>query len=230
MNRLTKEYHIGSTHEISCTKRHMFKYIPLHFHEFYEIEYVLNGEGKCVLNGENYERNTGTLFFMTPLDCHELDAVGSDFVNIMFSEQLISSDLLEPFLRYSAPKAIPITEEERPFFESLFNEMIKNSENTVYCTTLLQCLLLKLTQLLPINETAHLSSAVSQMHFFIRTNFQKKITLEDAAAYANLTPTYASALFKKEMQINFKAFVDALRFDLARKLLITSTQPVNKIC
>lgn len=230
MNRLTKDYHIGSTHEISCSKRHLYKYIPLHFHEFYEIEYVLNGEGSCVLNGETYERSNGMLFFMTPLDCHELDAVGSDFINVMFTEQLVSSGYLEPFLRYSAPKAIPIEESERPFFESLFSEMVKFNDNTAYCTSLLSCLLLKLTQMLPIDNTGLLSSAVSKMHFFILTNFQNKITLEDAAAYANLTPSYASALFKKEMQVNFKAFVDSLRFDLARKLLLTSTQPVSKIC
>lgn len=230
MNRLTKNYHIGSTHEISCSLRHLEKNIPLHFHEFYEIEYVLMGNGTCVLNGEVYPRVEGMLFFMTPLDCHELNVSNSDFYNVMFTEHMVPSKYLEHFLRYSAPKAIPIEEAERPFFSALFKELTENGENREYCISLLSTMLLKLEQLLPVYNASNLSDSVSKMYIYTMTNFQNKITLEQVAAHAGLTPAYASALFKKEMQINFKALVDSLRFDLSRKLLLSTNHSVAKIC
>lgn len=230
MNRFTKDYNIGNARDVHIRKKNLHRPITLHFHEFYEIEYVMRGNGGCELNGEKYDHHPGMLFFMTPLDCHSLDCYDSDIINVMFTEQFVDSGYLEPFLRYSAPKAIEINENDRPFFNHLFEEMAESNEDPEYSAALLTCLLIKLRNMLPEQTSLPLSNAVSKMHFFALTNFQNKITLDDAADNVGLTPSYASALFKKEMGVNFKTFLDSLRFDLARKLLLSSDQTVSKIC
>ena len=229
IKKLSKETELGKSN-ISASKKHLHNDCFIHWHEFYEIEYVMRGHGSCELNGERYDHHPGMLFFMTPLDCHSLDCHDSDIINVMFTEQFVDSGYLEPFLRYSAPKAIPINEEDLPFFNQLLCEMAESNENPEYSAALLTCLLIKLRNMLPEQTSSPLSNAVSKMHLYALTNFQNKITLDDAADHVGLTPSYASALFKKEMGVNFKTFLDSLRFDLARKLLISSDQTVSKIC
>ena len=68
------------------------------------------------------------------------------------------------------------------------------------------------------------------MQFYIINHFREKVTLEDVAKYVGLTPTYASAVFKKEMDTNFKKYLNDLRFSYAKKLLTCSDMSVTQIC
>lgn len=229
MEKYLKREHIGKQ-EISAAKKSIYEDCSAHFHEFYEIEYVCNGSGSCILNGQSFALEGGMLFFMTPLDCHCVRSPGAEIFNVMFSEQFVDFSYLEPFLRYSAPKAIAIETHERPFFELLLSEMSQNRNHPRYLVSLLECLLIKLSQMLSINDNKALSKAVSKMHFYALNNFQGKVTLDAAADFASMTPAYASALFKREMQISFKEYLDSLRFDHAKKLLVCSKLSVAEIC
>lgn len=44
--------------------------IPLHWHEFYELSYVVSGKGEHRLNGSSYPLSSGTIFLLTPADFH----------------------------------------------------------------------------------------------------------------------------------------------------------------
>ena len=229
MQKLRKEKNIGER-GIAASQKHIQGSYTTHFHDFFEIEYVLQGSGRYMLSGQTFQCTDGMLFFMTPVDYHGVESEGADIVNVMFTEQSVAIQFLEPFLRYSAPKGISIEPKERSFFETLFSELARAENKTEYSAALLDCLLLKLAQLLPMLGNHSLNSAVSKMHFYVLNNYKKQISLQAAADCAGLTPTYASALFKKEMQISFKEYVDSLRFDYAKKQLLCSTQQVAKIC
>ena len=68
------------------------------------------------------------------------------------------------------------------------------------------------------------------MTFYIINHFREKIGLNDIAAAVGITPNYASAVFKEEMQINIKKYLDDMRFNYAKKLLIYSDLTVQQIC
>lgn len=55
---------------------------------------------------------------------------------------------------------------------------------------------------------------------FVRKNYMKKITLEETAALVFLSPAYFSRIFKEEMNLNFNVYVNQVRVEAARKLLI----------
>jgi len=229
MQKLMKSEQIGKQ-EISVNKKHINAYCNTHFHEFYEIEYVCNGSGKCILNGQSYPMESGMLFFMTPLDYHSVYSDGTEIFNVMFSQHFVDFSYLEPFLNHSAPKAFAAALQERPFFELLLSEMSKNQSNVRYQVSLLECLLMKLSQKVHVTEEKVPNKAVSKMHFYALNNFRGKATLEEAADFAGMTPTYASALFKREMQVSFKGYIDSLRFDHAKKMLRSSKLSVAEIC
>ena len=55
---------------------------------------------------------------------------------------------------------------------------------------------------------------------FIKKNYMNRITLEEAAACVYLSPAYFSRIFKEEMGCNFNAYVNHVRVDAAKKLLL----------
>jgi len=170
------------------------------------------------------------LFFLTPIDCHSVRTGGLELVNIMFSEYLVDFGLLEPFLRYGSARTVEVDPAVRPFLEQLFREIVENSANTDYCAALMGCLLRKMAQLFSCPQGGGTGGTLSRIHSYIITNYREGITLGSVAAHVGLTPSYVSALFKKEMRVGFKEYLNSLRLEYARKLLITTEQSVQKIC
>jgi two-component system response regulator YesN len=58
---------------------------------------------------------------------------------------------------------------------------------------------------------------------YIRRNYAKKITLEDVASYVYLSPSYFSKVFKDEMDMNFNAYLNKVRIDKAKQLLMNDS-------
>ena len=227
--KLTKEAEIGNG-SISASKKHLNSDCATHWHEFYEIEYVLNGSGECQINNSCFEIKNGMLFFMTPVDFHTVKGADATVINIMFSSEMTTQKNLLPFTNLVAPKAIEITSENCGFIETVLEEVIENKNNPQYCSALIDVLLLKLTERLNVVTQDKEYNHSQKMTFYIINHFREKIGLNDVAAAVGITPNYASAVFKEEMQINIKKYLDDMRFDYAKKLLIYSDLTVQQIC
>ena len=55
---------------------------------------------------------------------------------------------------------------------------------------------------------------------FIKRNYMKKITLEDVASYVYLSPSYFSKIFKQEMKMSFNNYLNFVRVEMSKKLLL----------
>ncbi len=55
---------------------------------------------------------------------------------------------------------------------------------------------------------------------YIKRNYMNKLTLEETAAYVFLSPAYFSRVFKEEMGDNFNVYVNSVRVEAAKKLLL----------
>ena len=60
----------------------------------------------------------------------------------------------------------------------------------------------------------------------VRKNYMNRITLEETAAKVFLSPAYFSRIFKEEMGDNFNAYVNSVRVEAARRLLLNETIPL----
>lgn len=63
----------------------------------------------------------------------------------------------------------------------------------------------------------------------LRRNYEKEVTLADAASAVSLSPKYVSRLFKSVTGKNFSQYRIQLRMDDAEKLLKTSSLNINQI-
>ncbi len=64
---------------------------------------------------------------------------------------------------------------------------------------------------------------------YVKKNYMKKITLEETAALVYLSPAYFSRIFKDEMGENFNSYVNQIRVEAARKLLLNESVSLTDI-
>ncbi|SFS71735.1 helix-turn-helix domain-containing protein [Paenibacillus sp. BC26] len=65
-----------------------------------------------------------------------------------------------------------------------------------------------------------LSKDIARSVRFIQDRFHEDISLQQIAQYLELTPNYLSVLFKKELQMNFSEYLNRIRLEKAKELLL----------
>ncbi len=64
---------------------------------------------------------------------------------------------------------------------------------------------------------------------YIRRNYMKKVTLDEVSENAALSPSYFSRIFKKEMKTSFNSYLNNVRIEMSKKLLLDEDIPLSDI-
>ncbi len=205
-------------------------YAP-HGHEFFEIEYVIDGDGVYEIDGKEYKIAPKTLFFMIPTNVHAIKASNARIINIMFTYNFKSDTSHIGALLLSQPPCFTLDDETNDFLRVVLSEIVRVSDtDTEYAMTLLRCAIYRLVE--GHGTQSHIlpaSSYVRDAILFIYENFSSNIGLEATASHVGLTASYFSDLFHKEIGVTFKAFLDDIRLSYAKKLLRYTALSVKEI-
>lgn len=227
MQRFTKEHFIGHSPLVAREKTINGEYKP-HRHEFYEIEYILSGSGEYRIDDTVYPIREGMLFFMTPFHLHSVFAKNCRVYNIMFSEELCNNDFLIQLLHSNHSPALDTQNEQTDFWQVLLRETVASEQNTVFASYLLNCILGKLVS--QQDSTAHYGTPIKKAILYILHHFRENPTLAQTAEHVGYAPSYFSAIFKEEIGVGYKEYLDRLRFHYALKLIKHSQMPINQVC
>lgn len=107
--------------------------------------------------------------------------------------------------------------------EKILNINVNTFESTMLC--ILEDIFTTMKDTESIKEIKVIQSVLN----YIEKNFQKGVTLEEAAEYVHLSPFYLSKLFKKELKINFVNYVTERKIQKAKYLLESTDMPVINI-
>lgn len=80
-----------------------------------------------------------------------------------------------------------------------------------------------------ISEFYQSQQSMKKAKRYIELNYNRTITLEDAAASVNLSPNYFSNLFKATYGENFIGFLTKMRMEKARKLVLKNEYSLKEI-
>lgn len=227
--------------------------ISLHWHEFYEMTYIISGSGQHVLNGKRSPLEAGTLFLLTPVDFHEvIPDKGShlELFNVIFSEEMLNNALRERLFLSSEQMTFtfePGEAMERDFRalwaeyeerEDGFEEVIQATLIRILIRLSRQCLrsLKQQAAMQPDDDGTVIEAALPPMHIAVRKainyihyHFRDSVTLADAAAQAQYSPQYFSECFKTVTGISFQTYLGGLRLRFAKSLLHSTDLPVTQI-
>ncbi|MFD2611176.1 helix-turn-helix transcriptional regulator [Paenibacillus gansuensis] len=221
--------------------------IALHWHEFYELSFVVSGAGEHRLNGSSYPLSAGTVFLLTPADFHELVSLADqplEIYNFIFTEALLDDRLYHWLFSGGLRLQAQLPEEQRRRvyldYERLHEETAvwqEGSEIVVKAT--LQRLLVDLYRASAVNymeprsqlaEPQNLNLNLQKALIYIHHHFRENLSLDDAAAQANYSATYFSESFSKSIGQPFQRYLQNVRMQFAESLLKASALPVTEIC
>jgi len=203
-----------------------------HWHDFFEIEFIIGGKGSYIIDGREYTLCNNMLFFMTPINFHSVHIDGEvELVNVMFCENICNSDILGRLISGINENGAHLSSEDASFVRSLLSELVfaTNEGNYLYYEYLLNSLLIKISRIMNAKSSRALSH-IQKAILFIISNFRNNITLTDTANYVGLSPAYLSSVFSEELGVTFKEYTDRIRLDYAKNILLHSNLSVTDVC
>ncbi len=216
----------------------------LHFHDFFELSLIYEGESDFLVNGELLTLSPGTVHLVTPSDYHmQKTAAGQSFryYNLIFSADVLSDTVAEALERQAAPICLhptpPLAKEIFALAKRLLEEyeQLGRFKPPAFCEELIQhgiealCILIlramptfgggEEDRLLPIRRALTI----------IRRNYRQKLTLQEIAEQVYLSPAYFSQLFHKTMGVPFSEYLTDYRLQVAARYLRSGNLPMKEV-
>ena len=233
---VTLPYDDNKRESIFCCKRVLCDGYALHSHNFFEIEFLMDGEGIQIINGKRYPWRAGTICFFAPTDFHEIVAISPlTFYNISFDAEGVSKETVERLMDLGE-NAFASAGIEQSHFEKLASMLADATEHSEifgeeYTALLLKCFLAHLYRIADyLTRLNAQQPLVKKAALFMHANFNKKITLSEIAADVHLSSAYLSKLFSEGMGMPVFRYLAELRIDYAKKLLDSTADSVTEVC
>ena len=212
---------------ITIKKRKLIKDYPIHFHNFFEIEYILSGEGVTYINNTPFKISAGNLIFITPTDFQSIEVkTPLEIINLNFT-----SDWIDKSIVHFCESATVLKNIKDNNVLSALNEFDNNLPHKDLCIRgYLNALLVEiLRQNIPYlsdsqNEISH------RIAHYIKIHHSEKITLESIATAFGYSPNYISTVFSKSYNITLKQFIINTRLEHSLKMLLSTNVSVTSIC
>lgn len=213
---------------ISSSQKKFCGSMAPHGHDFFELEFIVDGHGTYIIDGKEYEIKKNTLFFMSPAHIHSLKNVEATLINVMFSHEYSKETLYITVPMIDSPYFL-FRSDDGILIHALLNELVKvNESDTSYAMLLIHCIMSKLYHhQQPMGNQPALY--VRKSIIYMLENFQKGITLKEIGNYLGLSSAYFSNLFRSQTGINFKSYLDNIRFSYAKKLLALTPLSVQEV-
>lgn len=202
---------------------------PLHQHDYYEIEYIAEGNGTHLINDKVYPVQKGDLLFITPMDFHGFETQNIKTITLNFFAKDMSPEIAQILTYLNANVVEKVDEKTVSDLRYLVNVFKSNREyaalqikNTIEIIILDQFGRKALSF-----EKKYASDSISQAIGFININFRQEINLNLIEDKFNVSPTYFSREFKRRTGVCFNDYLAEKRFDYAKKLLKNGNRVID---
>ncbi len=211
-----------------------------HWHMFFELEFILSGDGTQTINGNSYKMRRGEIHILRPTDIHEFDwSVAPKLYLIQFEKNHVSESL---YKRLSALKSDPITyltEDDFHLCEAccISLDKIKEHSDPTSLDKIRRMLDLVLSVFLgnaesKPSEARHsgkTDSLTPEIVGYIRENYCHPITADEIARHFGFNTNYFRRLFRRSFGFGIADYLKLLRLELAKNLLIGTNAKVYDV-
>lgn len=198
-----------------------------HFHACYELIYAMENTVEVTANGCNVVLYQGEFFLIPPYTVHSMVIPKNvkTWVGVFSGDFVVDFAKKHKYTRFSKFRC-----------DSNIQTIIKNNllfQGTPEHYTTIGCLNMVCGQCLK-NATEAVSDKGGEFTYkiieYICDNLAQDLTLKGLADSLKYEYHYFSSLFHACFQVNFKAFINMLRFEKACGLLADKSQDITDIC
>ena len=198
-----------------------------HFHACYELICSVRGNCKVSLNGDGTVLEECELVLVPPYTVHSL-VIPKDaetWVGVFsedFVEDFSKKNRLYRFSKFTCDENVwPIIK------DNLLYQGTPEHYMAIGCLNMVCGQCIKNSVLLSAEKSGELNFKVID---YISRNLRDDITLKDIADSLKYEYHYFSSLFHSCFQVNFKSFVNMLRFEKACGMLSDKSMDITRVC
>ncbi len=207
---------------------------PLHSHDYYEIEIIVDGEAIHNLNAESYEIKRGSAYILGPASFHSYDIKKPlRLYCINFDGTAIPERLFFKMATIGAGKKIDISDGRLPDIITLSELLVretrkKNGGCSVELCAAILSMLLENAQEEP-REFNSFDVGMQRALIYLNLHFYESPSLAEVAKEANYHPNYFSEMFSSYFGQSFSSKLNDLKVNYA-KVLLKSGFSVTETC
>lgn len=215
-----------------------------HFHEDYEVVYVISGQYDFTVDGRTETLREGDFGLVFPNQVHSCHCNENEKIHIWFAD--FSADLVNTFTHdMRGMKGLTHRFCGRDTFaESLVQRYIAefadyNEEQFLYggridCKYEAQALLYSICaefvqQVEIVSDNAPSDVLISRVAKYIQEHFCEDISLSSMAADLGYDRFYLSRMFNQVFQMNFRQYINSCRIAHAKQLMLETKSSITDI-
>ena len=212
----------------------------MHFHDSIEITLLIKGSCNQIINGTEYAMPTYTYTIMWRQDCHKFYDYSPDnlLYNLMISPSLLPETLLKKLEATPSDKICTLPKDVGKTVISIMDTLAQSQNFTQsYMPNLSSSLCQNLVDIFfchykthPTSKITSNESLIQNALLYINAHYTEPISLSGIAKYVNCNAPHLSESFHKKMNLTIKEYITILRIKKAKKLLVTTNEPISNIC
>ncbi len=213
----------------------------LHWHEYFEVEFICGGEGSHHYNQSVTTLHRGSAYFIRPVDFHDVVAKENTplrLYHIAFDSPALSPEVTDLITATGGMISVQFTEEESDFIEAqcafLLHQFQKRPPGSRYAIRAgveqLLLMLLQRSEEYSREGEEWVSPLMQQIITYIRFHFRSPLHLYDLAKLFHLSTNYLGELFYTTIGVRFQEYLTEVRLEYARTLLLTTELTVSQVC
>lgn len=236
LNEIRTVY-LDSTLDIEAYRfKGIMQKFPAHFHEYYVIGFIEEGQRHLVCKGEEYIINPGDLLLFNPYDthsCEQIDGRTLDYRCINVQPEVMQKAMIEinghenlPYFKQSVLYHSELVSDlkELHLKISLDESELKKEELFLYLLEELIQTYSDLTILPIVSDTSHEITTICD---YLKENYTSTITLNDLSALTGWSKYHLLRTFAKKMGISPNSYLETIRVNHAKKLLEQGLKPIE---
>lgn len=201
----------------------------MHFHNFYELDIITDGEGTSNLNGKDIKFKKNTAFFLTTKDFHDIiPDTNLEITNLQFSTEAMEScfGTIPPKGGYTF-----FDDDTAQDVVQICGMLAKENRKSDYRNSLLSALikLLFSDAETPVPSDSG-KNIMRDILSFVNDHYRENPSLETLSKLFDRSPNYISSQFTLIVGENYKAYLKRLKLDSALKLLVSTDLSVTDVC
>lgn len=219
----------------------------LHVHSFFEVCFVLKGEGEFRINNASHTVNEGDLFLAKPEERHEIISSKKQPLAILFWSYTVlpknpesSSELKALFDAFSKSKLAVVHSQHKhlALLSSITDELSRKDSAYGFAVNGLATQLVietarAFTQLpshtVQHPETNYQDAVVRTIIRYLHDNYRKPLKLRDIAAQVHLSERHMSRIFRATTKQSIKQYATKLRMATAKQLLLNEATSISDV-
>lgn len=208
---------------------------PLHYHNHFELEIVLDGSGLQLFNNEEFEMKKGDIYLLRPIDSHKIHSDGITIKNIHLKANVLPKWILQKLHSFKNPVVFHLDDNQFQKFNQLFDlleEENRNKSNEIDVRMdVIEIIFANFIRLAKNDISLYGDGVTSKVTYYICKNnrFTQKIALDEIAKYAGYSKYYISSVFHKQYGITIQEFIIMQRVEYAKKLILETDLSITEI-